>query len=170
VGKSGSGQKMKTEQKTERRAVRIVCNNKKAYHEYFIEDTFEAGISLTGAEVKSIRADKVNIGDAFVLIRDGQALLKNVNIVPYEKGSFFNAEAKRDRKLLLHANEIARIKLKAEAKGYTVVPTKLYFKDNLVKVEIALARGKQLHDKRETIARRETKRRMERDARDAMRR
>ncbi|GHV03423.1 SsrA-binding protein [Clostridia bacterium] len=156
--------------KTGNGAIKIVCNNKKAYHEYFIEETYEAGIALTGSEIKSIRADKVNINDAFVFIRDGQAVLKNVNIVPYEKGSFFNPEAKRDRKLLLHSAEIARIKAKTEAKGYTVVPTKLYFKDNLVKVEIALARGKQLHDKRETIARKDLERRVQRDIRDAMKR
>jgi len=149
--------------------VRIVCNNKKAFHEYFIEETFEAGVSLTGAEVKSIRNGKVNINDAFVFIRDGCAYIKNANIVPYEKGAYFNPEAKRDRILLLHASEIARIKAKSEAKGYTVVPTKLYFKRNLVKIEIALARGKQLHDKRETIARKDLERRMDREVRDAMR-
>ena len=146
--------------------MKIVCNNKKAYHEYFIEETYEAGISLTGAEVKSVRAGKVNINDAFIFIRDGETYAKNIDIVPYEKGSFFTPEARRDRKLLLHASEIARIKAKAEQKGFTVVPTKLYFKNNLVKLEIALARGKQLHDKRETIARRETERRVQREMRE----
>ena len=150
-------------------SIKIVCNNKKAYHEYFIEETYEAGISLTGAEVKSVRADKANLNDAFILVRDGQAVLKNANIAPYEKGSYFNPEARRDRKLLLHKTEIARIKLKSEAKGYTIIPTKLYFKDSLIKVEIALARGKQLHDKRETIARKDLERRMDREVRDAMR-
>jgi SsrA-binding protein len=146
--------------------IKLICNNKKAHFEYFIEETYEAGLVLSGSEVKSIRADRVNINDAFVLLRGGEAYLKNVNIVPYEKGSHFNPESKRDRKLLLHKTEISRLQSKIEAKGYTVIPTKLYLKNSLVKVELGLGRGKQLHDKRETIARRETDRKINREIRE----
>lgn len=147
-------------------AIKIVSNNKKAYFEYFIEDTFEAGISLTGSEVKSIRGDKVQIADSFVYIKNGEAFLKNANIVPYDKGSFYNPEARRDRKLLLHKREIKKLEEKSQQKGYSIVPTKLYFKGSLIKLEIGLARGKKLYDKRETIAQKDTERRTQREIRE----
>ena len=146
--------------------MKIIYNNKHAYYEYFIEETFEAGIELLGSEVKSIRGDKVTLKDSFVLIRNGEAYLHNANIVPYDKASLFGHEAKRDRRLLLHKAEIRKLAEKVQAKGYTVVPTKIYFKDSLVKVEIGLAKGKQLHDKRAAIAEKDIKRETERAVRD----
>ena len=146
--------------------MRIIYNNKHAYFEYFIEETFEAGIELWGSEVKSVRAGSVNLKDSFILIRDGQAYLHNANIVPYTQAAQFGHEAKRDRRLLLHKAEIRKLAEKVQAKGYTVVPTKIYFKDNLIKVEIGLAKGKQLHDKRASIAERDVKRETDRAVRD----
>ena len=145
---------------------KLIYNNKYAYFEYFIEETFEAGIQLIGSEVKSIRADKVTLKDSFILIRNGEAFLHNANIVPYEKAGIFGHEAKRDRRLLLHKAELRKLKEKVQAKGYTIVPTRLYFKDSLIKLEIGLGKGKQLHDKRAVIAERDIKRDTDRAIRD----
>ncbi len=134
---------------------RVVATNKKAYHDYFIEDTFEAGICLVGSEVKSARLGLVNLKDSFALLKNGEVLLMNMHISPYEKGSFFNPDPRRTRKLLLHKKEILKLKQKTEQKGYTLVVTKLYFKQALLKAELALARGKELHDKRETLKRKQ---------------
>ena len=146
--------------------MKIIYNNKYAYFEYYIEETFEAGIELIGSEVKSVRAGKVTLKDSFILIRGGEAFLHNANIVPYEKAAQFGHEAKRDRRLLLHKAEVLKLNEKVKAKGYTVVPTKIYFKDSLIKVEIGLAKGKQLHDKRAAIAEKDVKRETDRAIRD----
>ena len=134
---------------------KTIATNKKAYHDYFIEDTFEAGIVLTGSEVKSARLGQVNLKDSYAVIKNGELLLLGLHISPYEKGSFFNPDARRTRKLLMHKKEIQKLKQKTEQKGYTIVVTKLYFKQALLKAEVALARGKELHDKRETLKRRQ---------------
>ncbi len=140
--------------------MKIVATNKKAYHDYFIEETYEAGIALSGTEVKSVRLGKVNLRDSYVTLKSGEALLVGAHISPYEKGSYFNVDPLRIRKLLLHKTEIRRLKARTEQKGFTVVPLKIYFKDSLVKVEIGLCRGKDLYDKRETLKRREEERKL----------
>jgi len=129
----------------------VVATNKKAYHEYFIEDKYEAGIELVGSEVKSIRMGNVNLKDSFALIRNNEVFLNNAHISPYTKGSHYNPEPKRARRLLLHRDEINKLRGKIERKGYTLVVTKMYFVDSLVKVELALAKGKELHDKRRDL-------------------
>ncbi|HAC63156.1 MAG TPA: SsrA-binding protein [Cyanothece sp. UBA12306] len=147
----------------ESKPIKIVSDNRKARFLYEILETYEAGIALVGTEVKSIRAGKVNLGDGYVLIRHGEALLLNVHISPYERsGAYFNHDPRRDRKLLLHRKEINKLIGQIEQKGLTVVPVKLYLKGSLVKVSIGLARGKKLHDKRETIKRRQDEREMSR--------
>lgn len=143
--------------------MRVVATNKKAYHDYTIEDTFEAGINLIGCEVKSIRLSEVNLKDSYVKVTDTQLTLVGTYIKNYEKGSFSNLESRRDRRLLMHANEIRRISSKVKEKGYTVIPLKMYFKDSLVKVEIGLARGKQLFDKREALAKKDLDRTLDRE-------
>ena len=135
--------------------IKIIATNKKAYFDYFIDETYEAGVELLGSEVKSVRLGHVNL-------KDGEIFMINVHISPYEKGSFFNADPRRMRKLLLRRPEINRLRGKVEQKGFTLVPTKIYFKRGLIKVEVGLARGKELHDKRKTIAERDTKRQIER--------
>lgn len=145
---------------------KIVATNKKAYHDYFIEDTYEAGIQLVGSEVKSIRLGNVNLKDSFALIKNNEVFLYNAHISPYEKGSYYNPEPKRTRKLLLHKLEIDKLRSKVERKGYTLVVTKLYFKQSLVKVELALAKGKELHDKRQTLKEKQLNREAERALRD----
>lgn len=142
--------------------MKIVATNKKAYHDYFVEETYEAGIALSGTEVKSVRLGKVNLRDSYVTLKSGEALLVGAHISPYEKGSYFNGDPLRIRKLLLHKTEIRRLKARTEQKGFTVVPLKIYFKDSLVKVEIGLCRGKDLYDKRETLKRREEERKLDR--------
>ena len=142
--------------------IKVIDNNKKAFHDYFIEETYEAGIVLTGAEVKSVRGGHMSLRESFVIFKGGQALLVGAHIKPYEKGSFFNTDAKRTRVLLLNKGEINKLRGKTEAKGYTVVPTRAYFKKGLVKVEVGLAKGKESPDKRRTIAERDAKRNIER--------
>lgn len=142
--------------------MKIVATNKKAYHDYFVEETYEAGIALSGTEVKSVRLGKVNLRDSYVTLKSGEALLVGAHISPYEKGSYFNVDPLRIRKLLLRKTEIRRLKARTEQKGFTVVPLKIYFKDSLVKVEIGLCRGKDLYDKRETLKRREEERKLDR--------
>lgn len=141
---------------------KIIATNKKAYHDYFIEETYEAGIELKGSEVKSIRLSRVNLKDSFALVKNGEVFVLNVHISPYDKGSYFNEDPMRTRKLLLKRQEINKLRGKVEQKGYTLVPTKLYFKDSLVKVELALCKGKELHDKRKDIKNKENKRTAER--------
>ncbi len=143
--------------------IKIVVTNKKAYHDYFIEDCIEAGIVLVGSEVKSIRLGQVNMKDTYCLIRGDEIELINLHISPYEKGSYFNVDSRRSRKLLLKKAEINKLRGKVEQKGYTLVPTKLYFKQGLVKVEIATAKGKELHDKRQSMQDKQQARQLERD-------
>lgn len=134
--------------------------NRKARFNYFIEKTYEAGIALTGTEIKSIRKGSANFNDSYISIKNGEAFIKNMFIAKYEEGNRFNHDERRDRKLLLHKNEIKRLSSEIETAGYTLVPTRLYFKGNYAKVEIGLARGKKLYDKRETIKKRDLEREM----------
>jgi SsrA-binding protein len=130
---------------------KLICNNKKAYHDYFIEEKLEAGLVLQGTEVKSLRGGKANLSDAFMLVRDGEAYLHNLNISQYEFGNSQNHQPDRNRKLLLHRREIEKLYSRMREKGLSVVPLRLYFKNGLVKVEIGLAKGKKLYDKREDM-------------------
>ena len=145
---------------------KIIQQNKKAYFDYFIEDKYEAGISLKGSEVKSVKEGKISIKDSYCGIDDGEIYLKNCFITPYEKGSFFNPDEKRASKLLLHRYEIDKIIGKIREKGFTLVPTKVYFKGNKVKVEIALAKGKHTYDKRASIKERELIKKAERQIKE----
>lgn len=149
------------------KTARLIANNKKAYHDFFIEEKFEAGIALHGTEVKSLRMGKCSIKEAFVRIDDGEVFIHGMHISPYEKGNIFNRDPLRTRKLLLHKSEIRRLFGKIREKGYTLVPLQVYLKDSLVKVEIGLARGKKLYDKREDIRRRDIRREAERDFKGA---
>lgn len=146
-----------------KQGIRLIANNKKAFHDYFIEDTFETGISLAGTEVKSLRMGKCSIKEAFVRIEKGEVYIYGMHISPYEKGNIFNKDPLRVRKLLLHRYEINKLEGKLKEKGLTLVPLKVYFKDSLVKVEIGLARGKKLYDKRQDIAKKDQRREAERD-------
>jgi SsrA-binding protein len=141
--------------------MKIVCQNKKAYHDYSIEETAEAGIQLLGTEVKSLRDGKANLKDSYVLIKDMEAFLFNCHISPYSHGNIMNHEPLRTRKLLLHKKEVERLKGKIQAKGYTLIPLKIYFKGSYAKVEIGLAKGKREYEKRESIKEREAKRDIE---------
>lgn len=144
-----------------------IAYNKSVNYEYFLEEKFEAGIALEGAEVKSLRAGNCNLKDSFCFIRGGEVMLKNMHIPVYDKSGAFNSrDSKRDRKLLLHKYEIDKIVGKINAKGMTLVPVALYFKDNLIKVEVALCRGKQTQDKKETIKRRDIERDLKRQIKD----
>lgn len=144
---------------------RVVASNRKARHEYFIEDTFEAGLALTGTEIKSVRAGKVQLADGFVLVRDGEAWLHNVHIAPFEQANRYNHPETRVRKLLLHKQEIRLLHARATQRNWTIVPLSIYINaKGKAKAEIALVRGKQLHDKRDTIAKRDN----ERDLRRAL--
>ena len=145
------------------RGTRLIANNKKAYHDYFIEDKYDAGIALAGTEVKSLRMGKCSIKESFIRIENEEAYIYQMHISPYEKGNIFNKDPLRTRKLLLHKYEIHKLIGAQKAKGYTLVPLQVYFKDSLVKVEIGLARGKKLYDKREDIAKKDMKREAERD-------
>lgn len=137
---------------------KVVATNKKAYHDFFIEDTFEAGIELVGSEVKSIRNGGVNLKDSFAIIKNGEIFLLNAHVSPYKMGSYYNPDPRRDRRLLMHKKEIARLRGKVEQKGYALVVTKIYFKQSIVKVELALAKGKEAHDKREALKEKQVKR------------
>jgi SsrA-binding protein len=137
---------------------KIIANNKRAYHDYFIEEKLEAGIELTGTEIKSVRLGKVQFKDAFIQIKEGQAILKNMNIAPYEFGNRFNHEEERDRRLLLHKAEIRKWGKKVQLKGYTIIPLQMYLSKGLAKVEIGLALGKAAHDKRQVEKERDDKR------------
>jgi len=142
---------------------RTVATNRKAHHEYFIEEQYEAGVVLTGTEIKSVRAGKVSLQEGFVLIRNDEAWLMNVHIAHFEQGNRYNHEELRQRKLLLHKIEIAKLHAQATQRNWTIVPLRLYINDRgRAKVEIGLARGKQVHDKRETIAKRDSDRELRR--------
>lgn len=142
---------------------RLIANNKKAYHDYFIEETYEAGIALAGTEVKSLRMGKCSIKESFIGIDHEEVYIYQMHISPYEKGNIFNKDPLRTRKLLLHKYEINKLIGKQKVKGYTLVPLKVYFKDSLVKIEVGLARGKKLYDKRNDIAKKDIKREAERE-------
>ncbi len=149
--------------------VKVVATNRKAYHDYHVEETHEAGIKLTGTEIKSVRAGSVNLRDSYAQVRNGELWMMNVHIAPYEPASRQNAEPYRDRKLLLHRSEIMRLMGRAQEKGLTIVPLRMYLKKNRAKVEIALVRGKKLYDKRETIAKRDSAREIERAVKERVR-
>lgn len=149
---------------------KIITTNKKAYHDYFVVDTFEAGIRLVGCEVKSLRNDGANLKDSYVAIKDGQLMMINAYIKNYEFGSFSNVKSTRDRVLLVHRAEINRLIGKIREKGFTMVPLKMYFVGSLVKVEVGLVRGKQLFDKKRAIAEKDAKRDLDRQMAEAKKR
>ena len=143
--------------------VKIAARNQKAFHEYFIDEKFEAGIELTGTEVKSIRLGTLSLKEAWCQIKDGQLYIRQMHIAPYEQGNIFNKDPLRIRKLLLHKEQINKLAGKMAEKGFTLVPLQVYFKDGRAKVEIGLARGKKLYDKREDIAKKDMRREHERE-------
>lgn len=147
--------------------MKIVAQNKKAYHDYFILDTYEAGIELQGTEIKSVRKGSVNLKDSFIRIRNDEAFIDNMHIAPYEQGNRFNHEPLRQRKLLLHKKEIKKLQKELKENGLTIVPTKLYFNTSKLKVEIALARGKKLYDKRQDLKEKDSKRDIEKALKNA---
>ena len=142
---------------------KMIANNKKAYHDYFILDTYEAGIVLHGTEVKSLRMGKCSIKEAFIRIENGEVIIYGMHVSPYEKGNIFNRDPLRPKKLLMHKAEIRKLVGKIAEKGYTLVPVEVYFKGSLVKVDIALAKGKKQYDKRQDIAKKDMRREAERD-------
>ncbi len=144
-------------------SIKLVANNKKAYHDYFILEKYEAGIELFGTEVKSIRMGKCSVKEAYVEIKDGEMLIVGMHISPYEKGNIFNKDPLRTRRLLLHKSEIRKLGQRIREKGFTLMPLQVYLKGSLVKVEIGLAKGKKLYDKRDDIAKKDAKREAERD-------
>ena len=144
-------------------SVRVIASNKKARHDYFIEDTYEAGIVLHGTEVKSLRQGHCSIKESFVRIDNGEVIIYGMHINPYEKGNIFNKDPLRVRKLLLHKYEIMKLNGKIAEKGYTLMPLQVYFKGSLVKVQVGLARGKKLYDKRADIAKKDQRRELEKD-------
>ena len=144
-------------------SIKLIANNKKAYHDFFIEDKYEAGISLYGTEIKSIRMGKCSIKESYIEINKGEAFIVGMNISPYEKGNIFNKDPLRVRKLLLHKQEIEKLLGRTSEKGYTIMPLQVYLKDGKAKVEIGLAKGKKLYDKREAIAKKDQRRELERE-------
>ena len=147
--------------------MKVVTQNKKAFHDYFILDTYEAGIELKGTEIKSVRLGHINLKDAFIRFKNDEAFIENMHIAPYEQGNIFNHEPLRNRKLLLHKKQIKKLQREVKENGLTVVPTKLYFNTSKLKVEIALARGKKLYDKRQDLKAKDAKRDMERALKNA---
>ena len=143
-------------------SVKVVAKNSKAYHDYFIEDKYEAGIELAGTEVKSIRLGHVNLKDSFCVVKDGEMSVIGMHISPYEKGNIFNKDPYRTRKLLMHKKEILKLFGQVKQGGYTLVPVSMYFKDSRVKVQVGLCKGKKLHDKRDDMAKRDAGREIER--------
>lgn len=141
---------------------KLIAQNKKAFHDYFVEDTYEAGIVLVGCEVKSIRLGAINLRDSFVIIKNGEVFMIGAHISPYKMGSYNNVDPRRNRKLLLNRSEINKLRGKVEQKCYTLIPLKVYFKDALVKVQIGLCKGKELHDKRQAIKEKENDRNLRR--------
>lgn len=149
--------------------MKIVATNKKAFHDYFVIDSFEAGINLVGCEVKSVRAGEVNLKDSYAVIRGGQLVLVSAYIKNYDKGSFSNVDSRRDRRLLMHRQEIMRLLGKVKEKGLSLVPLKMYLNGSLVKVEIGLVKGKQLYDKKKAIAEKDAERDKQRQLADMKR-
>lgn len=149
------------------KGIKIIAENRKAFHDYFIDERFEAGIALSGTEVKSLRAGKVNLRDSYCQVKDGEMYLIGVHISPYEQGNRFNLDPDRTRKLLMHKKEIIRLYSKTKEDGLTLVPTKCYFKDSKVKFEIGLARGKKDYDKRDVMAKKEANRDIDRAMKNA---
>lgn len=149
--------------------MKIVATNKKAFHDYFVIDSFEAGINLVGCEVKSVRAGEVNLKDSYAVIRGGQLVLVSAYIKNYDKGSFSNVDSRRDRRLLMHRQEIMRLLGKVKEKGFSLVPLKMYLNGSLVKVEIGLVKGKQLYDKKKAIAEKDAERHKQRQLADMKR-
>ena len=147
----------------EKESIKLITQNKKAYHDYFIEETFECGISLVGTEVKSIRQGQINLKDSFASVQSGEVMVTGMHISPYEKGNIFNKDPLRERKLLMHKAEIRRLIGKVKEDGYSLIPTKVYLKGSKVKVELALAKGKKLYDKRADIAKRDENRTIDRE-------
>ena len=143
-------------------SIKIVAKNSKAFHDYFIEEKFEAGIELAGTEVKSIRQGNVNLKDSFCIIKDGQLSVLGMHISPYEKGNIFNKDPRRNRRLLMHKREILRLFGKIKQDGYSLIPLTVYFKNSRVKLELGLAKGKKLYDKRDSAAARDAKREIDR--------
>ena len=141
---------------------RLIAQNKKAYHDYFIEETYQAGISLAGTEVKSLRLGKCSLKESFIRIENGSAFIYNMHISPYEQGNIFNKDPLRPRRLLMHKREIMRLFGRVKQDGYALIPLSVYFRGSLVKVEVALARGKKLYDKREDAAKKDAKRQIDR--------
>jgi len=148
--------------------VKVVSQNKKAYHEYIILEKFEAGIELFGTEVKSIRQGNLNLKEAFCMIKDGELFVRGMHISPYEKGNIFNRDPMRHKRLLMHKREITRLYGKIKQDGLALIPISVYFKNSNVKLEIGLARGKKLHDKRETAAEKSSAREMDRQLKERM--
>ena len=144
------------------KGTRQVAENRRARHDYFIEDTYECGIALVGTEVKSVRAGKVNLKDSYAQVKNGEMLLVGMHISPYDQGNIFNKDPFRTRKLLLHKREIRKLNSLSQTDGYSLIPTRLYIRDGLVKVELAVAKGKKLYDKRHTMAERDAQREMDR--------
>jgi SsrA-binding protein len=148
------------------RGIKPVASNRKAYHDYFIEETLEAGIMLVGTEVKSLRDGRITLRDSYAEVREGELYLVGVHISPYEQGTVWNHDPMRVRKLLLHRREIERLAARVNERGYSVVPTKVYFKDGRAKVELGMARGKKLYDKRADMAKRDAQRDVERSLKE----
>jgi len=146
--------------------MKVVCQNRKAYHDYYIEDTLEAGIALSGTEVKSLREGKANVKDSYVIIKDNEVFMLNCHISPYSHGNIMNHDPLRTRKLLLHRKEINRLRGKIAVRGFTLIPLKIYFKGPFAKIEIALARGRKVFEKREVIKEKEAKREIARAIRN----
>ena len=146
----------------EKTGTKVIAVNRKARHDYFVEDTFECGIALAGTEVKSLRAGTVNLKDSYCIIKDGELFVISMHISPYEKGNIFNRDPMRQRKLLMHRREINRLFGLVKQDGYSLIPLSLYFKGSRVKLEMGLCKGKKLHDKRESTARRDADREMDR--------
>ena len=149
--------------------VKLIASNRKAYHDYFVEDKYETGIELCGTEVKSIRMGNVNLKDAFCIIKDGQMVVHGMHVSPYEKGNIFNRDPLRPRRLLMHKREILRLFGKVKQDGYTLVPLSIYFKGPHIKLEVGLCKGKKLYDKRDAAAARDAKREMDRARKDRSR-
>lgn len=142
--------------------IKIVTKNQKAFHDYYVEDRYEAGLVLVGTEVKSIRQGKVNLKDSYCLVKDGEITVHGMHVSPYEQGNIFNKDPLRPRKLLMHKREINKLFMKIKQDGYSVVPLKIYFKNSKLKLEIGLAKGKKLHDKRDAAAAKDAKREIDR--------
>ena len=150
------------------KGIKLVSQNKKAYHEYFVEETYECGLSLKGTEVKSMRQGRVNLKESFCMIRNGEIFAEGMHISPYEQGNIFNTDPLRPKKLLMHKNEIRKLAGLVSRQGYTLIPLKVYLKDGRMKLELGLCRGKHLHDKRDAAAERDAKRERDRAVRQRM--